>query len=139
MIESTVPTIKVGSQLADRDSLMIPAGAQVRVVLPSGKTQTVKGPFTGTVAELAKGQPRNEGVLAWLSDILKTGGATEITPGATRSIGRVAPRPMGFSWSAVPMTIDGGTRRQIRGPGGGVAARLPLRLTALRACGDAFR
>ena len=107
VIESTAPTIKVGSQLADRDSLTIPAGAQIRVVLPSGKTQTVKGPFNGTVGELAKGQPRNEGVLAWLSDILKTGGATEITPGATRSIGRVAPRPMGFSWSAVPVTMDG--------------------------------
>jgi hypothetical protein len=107
VIESTVPTIKVGSQLADRDSLRIPAGAQIRVVLPSGKTQTVKGPFTGTVAELAKGQPRNEGVLAWLQDVLKTGGATEVTPGATRSIGRVAPRPMGFSWSAVPVTMDG--------------------------------
>ena len=106
VIELTAPTIKVGSQLADRDSLTIPSGAQIRVVLPSGKTQTVKGPFNGTVAELAKGQPRNEGVLAWLSDILKTGGATEITPGATRSIGRVAPRPMGFSWSAVPVSMD---------------------------------
>ena len=43
VIESTAPTIKVGSQLADRNSLTIPAGAQIRVVLPSGKTQTIKG------------------------------------------------------------------------------------------------
>jgi hypothetical protein len=46
-------------------------------------------------------------VLTWLSDILKTGGATEITPGATRSA-RVAPRPrLAFSWSAVPVALDG--------------------------------
>jgi hypothetical protein len=108
VIESGVAAIKVGSQLADRDSITIPAGAQIRVVLPSGKTQTVRGPFTGTVAELAKGQPRNEGVLTWLKDFLKTGGATEVTPGATRSIGREAPKPrIGFSWSAVPVTMDG--------------------------------
>jgi hypothetical protein len=107
VIESTAPAIKVGSQL-DRDAITIPAGTQIRVVLPSGKTQTVKGPFTGTVAELAKGQPRNEGVLAWLRDFLKTGGATEATPGATRSIGREAPKPrIGFSWSTVPVTMDG--------------------------------
>lgn len=107
VIESGVAAIKVGSLLADRDSITIPAGAQIRVVLPSGKTQTVRGPFTGTVAELAKGQPRNEGVLAWLKDFLKTGGATEATPGATRSIGREAPKPrLGFSWSAVPVTMD---------------------------------
>ena len=108
VIESGVAAIKVGSLLADRDSITIPAGAQIRVVLPSGKTQTVRGPFTGTVAELAKGQPRNEGVLTWLKDFLKTGGATEATPGATRSIGREAPKPrLGFSWSAVPVTMDG--------------------------------
>jgi hypothetical protein len=108
VIESTAPSIKVGSQLADRDSITIPAGGQIRVVLPSGKTQTIRGPFTGTVAELVKGQPRNEGVLVWLKDFLKTGGATEATPGATRSIGREAPKPrVGFSWSAVPVTMDG--------------------------------
>jgi hypothetical protein len=108
VIESGVAAIKVGSQLADRDSITIPAGAQIRVVLPSGKTQTVRGPFTGTVADLAGGQPRNEGVLTWLKDFLKTGGATEATPGATRSIGREVPKPrLAFSWSAVPVTMDG--------------------------------
>ena len=108
VIESTAPGIKVGSQLADRDPLTVPAGTQIRVVLPSGKTQTIRGPFTGAVADLAKGQPRNDGVLVWLKEFLKTGGATEATPGATRSIGREAPRPrIGFSWSAVPVAMDG--------------------------------
>ena len=35
--------------------------------------------------------------MAWLQNILKTGGATEATPGATRSIGREAPKPRAAS------------------------------------------
>ena len=108
VIESTAAAIKARSQLADSDTLTIPAGAYIRVVLPSGKTQTIKGPYKGTVAELARGQPRNEGVLAWLREFLNTGGATEATPGATRSIGRESAKPRtGFSWTAVPVTEDG--------------------------------
>jgi hypothetical protein len=108
IIESTAPGIKVGAQLAMTDSVAIPAGASVRAVLPSGKTQTVKGPYSGSVADLAKGQEVNEGVVGWLKNILQTGGASEATPGATRSAG--VPRPRStphFSWSQVPTAIDG--------------------------------
>src|SRR5215510_12348791 len=109
VIESSVPDIKVGAQLAMADSLAIPAGAAIRAVLPSGKTQTVKGPYNGSVADLAKGQEVNEGVVGWLKNIIQTGGATEATPGATRSAGapvraRSAAR---FSWVNVPTSIDG--------------------------------
>lgn len=125
VIESTAAGIRVGSRLADNETIAVPAGAHVRVVLPSGKTQTLKGPYKGTAADLAKGQPANEGVMAWLRDFLRTGGSTEATPGATRSIGREAPKPrVGFSWSAVPVTLDGsvcvpkGARLQlVRAPG----------------------
>jgi hypothetical protein len=105
VIESTVAAIRVGSQLADRDSITIPAGAQIRVVLPSGKTQTIKGPYNGTVADLAKGQPINEGVVARMKNILQTGGATQATPGATRSIAPPAARVprAAFSWSTIPV------------------------------------
>ena len=72
-------------------TLTVPAGTHIRAVLPSGKTQTIKGPYNGTVADLAKGQPLNEGVMAWIKNFLRTGGATEATPGATRSIGRQPP------------------------------------------------
>ena len=109
VIESTAPDIKVGVPLALSDSVLIPAGASIRAVLPSGKTQTVRGPFNGAVADLAKGQDINEGVVGWLKNIMQTGGATEATPGATRSAGvpatpRSIPR---FSWSNVPTSIDG--------------------------------
>jgi len=108
VIESTAPAIKVGVQLATADNVVIPAGASIRAVLPSGKTQTVKGPYSGSVADLAKGQEVNDGVVSWLKAIMLTGGATEATPGATRSAQIPASRaPPRFSWSNVPTSIDG--------------------------------
>ena len=103
-MESTVAAIRVGSALDMGAAISIPAGSHIRAVLPSGKTQTIKGPYTGTVADLAKGQPINEGVTAWIKNILKTGGATESTPGATRSIARPPETPRAaFSWSTIPV------------------------------------
>jgi hypothetical protein len=108
VIESTVPTIKPRSRLMADDKLEIPAGGSIRAVLPSGKTQTIKGPYSGPVGDLDKGVARNEGVMGWLRNILQTGGSSEATPGATRSIGREAPKPRaGFSWTVVPVTVDG--------------------------------
>ena len=107
VMESTAAAIRVGSALDLGAAISIPAGSHIRAVLPSGKTQTIKGPYTGTVADLAKGQPINEGVTAWIKNILKTGGATEATPGATRSIARPAEKPRAaFSWSTIPV-MDG--------------------------------
>lgn len=104
VMESTVATVRVGSAIDMGDTLSIPAGGHIRAVLPSGKTQTIKGPYTGSVADLAKGQPINEGVMAWIKNVLRTGGATESTAGATRSIARPPERPVGaFSWSAIPV------------------------------------
>ena len=108
VIESTVPSIKPRTRLLGDDKLTIPAGGSVRAVLPDGRTQTIKGPYDGPVSDLDKGAPRNEGVLGWLRTILQTGGATETTPGATRSITRPAAAPRtGFSWTVVPVTLDG--------------------------------
>jgi hypothetical protein len=104
IMESTVATIRVGTALDMSATISIPAGGQIRAVLPSGKTQTIKGPFNGTAADLAKGQPINEGVTAWIKNILATGGATQATPGATRGIARPADKPRpAFSWSAIPV------------------------------------
>jgi len=104
-MESTVAAIRVGSALELDAAISIPAGGHIRAVLPSGKTQTIKGPYEGTVADLAKGQPVNDGVLASLKDLLRTGGATQATPGATRSIARPADKPprVAFSWSNIPV------------------------------------
>ena len=107
VIESTAPEIKVGVQLALADKVSIPSGASIRAVLPSGKTQTVKGPYSGSVADLTKGQEVNEGVVGWLKALMLTGGASEATPGATRSAGVPARSMPRFSWSNVPTSIDG--------------------------------
>jgi hypothetical protein len=107
VLESTTTTISPGSHLAANDPISIPAGSFIRAVLPSGKTQTIKGPFSGSAADLDKGQAHNEGVLTWLRSILETGGSKEFTPGATRSIRREPQRvSAAFSWSSVPVTTD---------------------------------
>ena len=103
VMESTVAAIPVGSALEMDATLTVPAGGHVRCVLPSGKTQTVRGPYNGKVADLAKGHPINEGVVAWIKNVLASGGATEAKPGATRSAARAPEKIlMPFSWSAVP-------------------------------------
>jgi len=107
VLESTTMTISAGSHLAASDTIAIPKGSYIRAVLPSGKTQTIKGPYSGSVADLDKGQPHNDGVLSWIRNILETGGSKEVTPGATRGIRREpAVVDLGFSWSAVPVTAD---------------------------------
>ncbi|HWA51225.1 MAG TPA: hypothetical protein VG742_23350, partial [Dongiaceae bacterium] len=109
VIESSVPSISVGTGLAPADRLSVPAGDYVRVVLPSGKTQTIKGPFQGAASDLANGQATNDGVMAWLRTLLETGGSTQRTSGATRSMrraGGVAPQ-VAFSWTAIPVTWEG--------------------------------
>lgn len=109
VMESTVASIRVGTALDMNATLTLPAGGTIRAVLPSGKTQTIKGPYSGTVADLAKGHPINEGVTAWLRNILRTGGATESTTGATRSIARAPEKPRtAFSWTSIP-AVDGAT------------------------------
>jgi hypothetical protein len=109
VLESTDAGIKPGTRFTPGESITIPAGGQIRAVLPSGKTRTIKGPYTGTVADLTKGQTTNEGVMVWIRNILQTGGASEATPGATRSIARPAqPKPTTvFSWDSIPVTVNG--------------------------------
>ena len=107
VLESTTAAISPGKHLSSGEIITIPDGSYIRAVLPSGKTQTIRGPFSGPVANLDKGQAHNEGVLAWIRGLLETGGAREATPGATRSISlQPAVLRLPFSWSAIPVTTD---------------------------------
>jgi hypothetical protein len=124
VLESTAPAIQPGTHLSAGEQVTIGSGSFIRAVLPSGKTQTIKGPFSGPVGDLDKGQAHNEGVMDWLRGMLATGGSREVTPGATRGIRREAlPASTAFSWSAVPATVDasyclikGGRVDLLRGP-----------------------
>jgi hypothetical protein len=104
VLESTADTVKAGTAYGLGERITIPEGGSIRAVMPSGKTQTIRGPYSGPVADLAKGQKTNEGVVAWIKNMLQTGGATERVPGATRGM-RPAAEPT-FSWTAVPASVD---------------------------------
>jgi hypothetical protein len=50
VLESSVPGMAVGSKFADETRLKLPDGAALRVlVLTSGTTKTLTGPYEGTV------------------------------------------------------------------------------------------
>jgi hypothetical protein len=108
VIESTTAAVKVGTAFALDDRITVPAGASIRIVMPSGKTQTIKGPYSDILAGAAKGQKPNDGVMAWIKTLMQTGGSNERTPGATRSArAPAAPAaPARFSWTDVPITAD---------------------------------
>lgn len=143
VVESSVPAIAAGSRLADSASIAIPAGGYIRAVLPSGKTQTIRGPYNGAVADLGKGQARNEGVMAWIRGMLEKGGSNEATPGATRSIGRESAKPRtGFSWSVVPVAdgtvcVEKGAKLQLARAASGRPDRITVIDTANATRGEA--
>jgi hypothetical protein len=105
VLESTADTVKPGTAYKAADRIAFPAGSSIRAVMPSGKTQTIQGPYAGPAADLAKGQRANEGVIAWIMNLVQTGGSNERTPGVTRSM-RPAEVPASFSWTAIPSTVD---------------------------------
>lgn len=107
VIESTVPNMLVGARLAETETLTIPAGAYVRVVLPSGKTQNIRGPYSGKVSDLTKGVESNENLMELVRKLLQTGGSKETVAGASRSAGIAAGAPRGFSLMAIPTWVDG--------------------------------
>ena len=107
VIESTVTSIEAGKEYALSDRLTIPAGGTIRAVMPSGKTQTIRGPHSGPLSDLAKGQNMNERVFSWIKSFFETGGAQEKTIGAARSAAPPPPPPPAFSWTAVPIDHDG--------------------------------
>ena len=107
VLESTAPSLRVGTAFAMDERITIPAGASVRIVTPSGRTQTIKGPYSGLATDLARGQKVNDSVMAWLKNFVQTGGSNEKTPGATRSA-RMPPQlpAAGFSWTTIPTTMN---------------------------------
>lgn len=50
VLESSAPGITAGAKLPDEAQVKIPEGASIRVlILSSGSTKTVRGPYQGTV------------------------------------------------------------------------------------------
>ena len=105
VIELTAPGIAVGSRLSVDATITIPQGTHIRAVLPSGKTQTVRGKFEGKVSEFAKGVAQNEGLMTWLKKISRPAVRPSSTTGATRGV-HVAGKGRPFSWVELPSTMD---------------------------------
>ena len=113
VIQSSVPTYKAGKTLAKTDQVTIPEGGSMVVVLPSGATRTISGPFNGKVSGLSSGKTSNAALFNAVKKFVKTGGSTTKSVGAMRSIS--SRRPAGtpraakakFSWTSVPISARG--------------------------------
>ena len=102
IVGSDASGLRPGSALADAQTLSVPAGKRVRVMLPSGRTIVVAGPRSVVVRDLSKGEPRNDTLLQQVEQMLRTSDAgRRERPGATRSIGNsmrtATARPAAFS------------------------------------------
>lgn len=134
VIGSDAPAIKAGSVLVDSATLDVPSGASVTVMLPSGRTERLKGPLKRAVAELAKGEKSEPGL--WDSVqryVQKQGKPSEGQVGAVRSLApKPAKAPLPFSWRQVPLDADGdvciekGAPIEVARASGGKSARLTI-------------
>ena len=108
ILSSNAPSLKSGQVLADNAALNIPAGKSAQLILPSGKTKTLKGPFNGTVASLSKGKTSDTSLFKKLMSVVKKNGRDDSGYAAVRRVGRPAIGGLKkFSWTAIPADITG--------------------------------
>ena len=107
IVSSTTPELKPGMQLADSARLDVPAGAKVRVLLPSGATLQINGASSRLVKEITRGEPLVESVWAKAKELLTTGGVDQSRTGAVRSFTPPPPAVQGFSWTLVGTNASG--------------------------------
>lgn len=99
-LSACTPSIRIGTVLQGGATLDIPAGTSCRVMLPSGRTIELKGPLKSRVAELAKGETRNEALWNDVVTVMaRQRRRAEPIGGATRS---VAPRTRGTGEATAP-------------------------------------
>ena len=113
VLQSSVPKYKAGKTLTKTDRVTIPEGGSLMVVLPTGATRTINGPFEGKVSGLASGKTSNAALFNAVKEFVRTGGSTTQSVGAMRSVssrrGGRAPRIENakFSWTTVPISARG--------------------------------
>ena len=113
VLQSTVGQFKAGSTLAKSTQVSIPEGGSMTVVLASGATRTINGPFAGKVSSLSSGGSSNAALFNAVKNYIKTGGSSQKRVGALRSLAPSAkPRSIRglspkFSWTSVPVSASG--------------------------------
>jgi len=108
VVQSSAVKLKPGSTISNDEMITIPTGKTALFVLPSGATRKVSGPFKGKASELTKGIKANPGLIAAVQRYVKTGGSSQKSVGAVRSLAPVAlAAPLPFSWHAIPVSANG--------------------------------
>ena len=117
VIGTNSPGIDIGTVMTNDQTLELPEGASVRIMAPSGKTQSLSGPLTKSVQELSGTTPADsslwESVKAQYTsrDVdLKLEGKTRglaAKPAAPAAAPKPAAAPYKFSWVSVPVFADG--------------------------------
>ena len=77
-----------GTVLSDSQSIDLPAGAKLQVMLPSGATQTLSGPMKSAVKDITKGEKVDQGLWDKVGSIVKGGGSerpTGVKPAPVRA------------------------------------------------------
>ncbi len=117
VIGTNSPGIDIGTVMTNDQTLELPEGASVRIMAPSGKTQSLSGPLTTSVQELTGTTPADsslwESVKAQYTsrDVdLKLEGKTRglaAKPAAPAAAPKPSAAPYKFSWVSVPVFADG--------------------------------
>lgn len=109
VVGSSAPQLKSGQILSNTARISIPGGASIVVVLPSGATRTINGPFEGKASELTRGVRTDTALFDAVKKYVRTGGSDKGMVGAMRS---AAPQAASahlerFSWREIPVNAQG--------------------------------
>jgi len=109
VLQSTVKKYKPGVTITNSANINVPDGQMILVMLPSGVTRKINGPFNGSAGRLAKSGGRsNAALFKAVASYVKTGGATASTIGATRSARATGARlNIPFSWNTIHVRASG--------------------------------
>ncbi len=111
VVSSNTRTYKAGQELGDSQSIQLGAQERITVLLPSNSVREVKGPFSGTVADIGKGRPSSgRDLWALVKGYFVTGGVDESRVAATRALAptpNAAPSEDVRPWDAVPLGKPG--------------------------------
>lgn len=122
VLSSTAPGMTVGRMIADDETLRLPEGSLTTLLLPTGQTLTLAGPYDGKPAPPQGGGGASGGLADWKGlDLSSLGG----TRGERLS-------RMAIPDAAAPLSIDASTAGTWCVPSG-----TPLRLAAPKAAGTA--
>lgn len=109
VLQSDVEGIASGALLTDDKVVKIPNGRMLKVILPSGASKTIKGPFEGKASALASGAGGNPSLWDTLKKLAEGGKEERETIGAVRSLGTndEDEEPARFSWDVISADAKG--------------------------------